>query len=278
MKQNHKSPGKGVIAMLLLAVIALFAVLFIAASVIFQRTDPITPLLVPNATLPTAQSIFEEDTCAPPCWFGLTPGESTTEEVATILTSLEEIFSWRLWPNEESNILDPISGYVVEGNYHLSWLDFPRDDIALSGGYIRIHEGFVDSIGITPNRLVSLGEVIAAFGSPDYIQMAHSVNDGPYLDLAYMDLRVFIELGSEATCRIENLDTAFHVFSLRYYAPIEISGEPNIDEITELFDPFINEVRSLSLGVWETWLAGEVAGPCEVFFDRWLPHTPTPAF
>src|SRR5688572_28719813 len=71
----------------------------------------------PEAPNGLPYSLFIEDTCAPPCWFGLVAGESRIEDVV----SLEE-------PTPEDDIL---TGGATEGMFNNEF--DPRTNLLLNG-------------------------------------------------------------------------------------------------------------------------------------------------
>jgi hypothetical protein len=80
---------------------------------------------IPNTPIPIT-SLFEEDICTPPCWFGLVAGESTGEEVFAVLKSnREEFHSFRDFAADYYDF-ETETEIPVDGFYKFSWGTDPR--------------------------------------------------------------------------------------------------------------------------------------------------------
>ncbi len=221
-----------------LILMMLFLVLLSGATT-FQTTSSPTP--TPFAM----RSLFSDDSCAPPCWFGLTPGESTPEDVSTFFAVFGDLMY---------GVAPPI--HEKDENYLFYWkpANFNRENVR-QNNYIRVYDGIVDAIHITMNETVYLAEVLEKLGMPDSIIFELGFYGSAYLNLVYLKPRIRVHLTAEwETCFISNIGESFWVDSIGYYSPayqlVYTIGE----------DRFVPEIT------WQTWLDGEVNGNCQ---DAW---------
>ena len=101
----------------------------------------------------TDRSLFTSQPCAPPCWQGITPGETTAEEAMGILQSS---------PYVKKESIERTGSYAL-GAIGAYWRASP------GGVRVRLRDGLVHEIALgTPYRL-TLGEVVEQFGVPEAI-------------------------------------------------------------------------------------------------------------
>jgi len=108
---------------------------------------------------PVDRSLLTGDPCEPPCWQGLTPGESTLEDVNEFMRT-----SGFVRPlTEHRSALHGGSGQPVE--LRVSW----QSDVwgAKGRNEFIIHDGVLDSIDICPDHDVTLGRLIKRYGPPE---------------------------------------------------------------------------------------------------------------
>lgn len=223
------------------------------------------------------QSLFRDDNCTPPCWFGMTPGVSTTDEVETILESLQDIL-W--WEADRDNVLDPITHLTVDGNYSFAWKDFEREDkeqVVLSE--IDLREGNLYSLWILMNRMVVLEETLDGLGPPTFIRFSVGYYGILHLDLIYPELLLRVSLKSrQHLCTLAEFATSFWVDSVAYYSPeaaLEPQTWPTRDEPQPALLAYIlPSERDIPYETWITWLNGEIEMTCAEAWEQ-LPSMPT---
>jgi hypothetical protein len=214
-----------------------------------------TPSTVTITNSETPQSLFVDDTCSPPCWFGLVTGESTSEEVDIFMTATSHIF--RSWEATSDSVFDPQTGDMRDGKIHFDWVVFENDSARLRGNSINLTDGILVSINTSMNRVLLLREVLETLGYPDYITMDSGIDTSrESLSLTYFDLRLNVNLDSLG-CSLSQIGNAFWVDWISYYAPM------SDDEATAIAD---RRGRHVSLELWQAWLNGEVAQSC---FQAW---------
>ncbi len=206
------------------------------------------PLSVaPNLTL---RSPFMEDTCTPPCWFGLVTGQSTEENVIALIQSPLGLFDFNFASKGENRIFDFGSERVSNGTYFLTWGDFPRDDYDFpevgSEIAIELENGVISHISAMMNRIVFLKEALDSLGTPDRITFS-VLNDpefrpAAYLTLGYSDLHIAVYLMSDQfDCDFVSLGEQFWIEKIVYYSHPEDENQLIQDE-------------NLPSSVWESWL------------------------
>jgi hypothetical protein len=211
--------------------------------------------------------LFAEDICAPPCWFGLTPGESTAQEVEAFVQQFGGLF-YRFEEVGRSTY-DLETGYMVDGAFSFFWNDFEPRAIQLPS-FVEIQHGVVSSLSIDMNRWVYLEDALDTLGPPESVVLPQP-NAGNYdlLRLSYPELRLRITFYLDNTveaCNTTTFGETFWIISVKFYDTPDI---PIIEEYTDRLVPF---------ETWQTWLSGEVDISC---IEAWkqLPRTianPTP--
>jgi hypothetical protein len=231
--------------------------------------SPVSPQPAPTPTPFTMQSLFEEDSCAPPCWFGLTPGESTAQDVEVLLASFSA--NKIILPlNSESRegVFDSETGYLVEGEYHFWWDKevFEREEFLRYSNVIIIHQTLVEHIGVQPVREILLGELLSILGSPDHIIAGGERSLYMILIYAVPRMRVMLN-GDRFQCNLSRFTQEFWVYSIDYF-----SSRYDVAYFDSSSEHFVWQ------DTWQEWLSGEMEGNC---WDAWqqLPETtPVPTF
>ncbi len=229
---------------------------------------------------PVPSSLFKDDTCTAPCWFGITPGASTSADVETTLTRLNDILSWN--PNRFNAIIDANTGYIVRGQYDFFWRRYRGIHQVQTNNIISIENGVVQLISVDVNGDFALEDVFAVYGQPDDIHMTQEYG-GERLKLIYLDRLLVIDLVSNGACSIENLRSDLLVDGVRYYSPIFalVPVETDRGSQPQILAYYSSLDRQIPLDVWESWLSGEVEAHC---IEAWqelpesveLPDFPAP--
>lgn len=252
-------------AMLLLALITLVT----AMSTENPMASPFTLHPTPTVISNTMRSLFAKDTCIPPCWFGLTPGESKAEDVMNALQSLDNLFYAHIDISPNST-LDPKTGNVVDGAYFFYWRieAFLRDDTNYNTNYVVIRQGIVDSIAVQMNQMMFLKQTLDILGPPNAITTLGDERT-PILVLYYVKIPMVVILASNWDCNINQMETSFNIREVEYYtANYKLTPQPLLE----------NE-RSVPPETWQSWINGEIRTSCWDAFQQVqvLTATPSPA-
>lgn len=197
-------------------------------------------------TLPAVEitSVFEEDTCTPPCWFDLSLGVST-------ITNVHDVFS-----SEHGSMLfgADIDNIPSDGRFWFNWRlpYWERDDIALIENYMTFNEGIVTEIGVLMNRPMRLKEALERLGQPAFVLVM--------ADLAVWTILIYPEwglsIGSYAKleeCMLRSIEDDLIVLDLEYFIP------ENLEEIFEWLEGAAN---MLSFEEWKKWLQDDKGIDC----------------
>jgi hypothetical protein len=226
------------------------------------------------------QSIFSEDTCAPPCWFDITPGESTSADVAELLARICPI---PIVGHEfEQGTLDPETGYVIDGEYQFNFCY--REDGRDNYDYMRyipsssipIHNGKIDSIRLFMHQYYTAPEALTAFGQPDQVRFhwgyGYIIIDFIYLELRLRVISEFVGwLDEERDCNVAKIEEYFVIHELTYFSP-EAAIAPGHTTRQDIETPqpalivYQKVDRYVPPEVWEAWINDEVDMDC---IDAW---------
>ena len=122
----------------------------------------VTAVLIAACVLcqtPVDRSLLTGDPCEPPCWQGLTPGESTLEDVNEFMRT--------------SGFVSPLtvhrSALRIAGGERVGLSIWWQSNVWGAGGSnnFDIHGGVLDSITIHPHYDVTLGRLINRYGPPE---------------------------------------------------------------------------------------------------------------
>jgi hypothetical protein len=202
--------------------------------------SPTTPTSTETPT--PALSLFKGDFCSPPCWFGLTPGQSTSEDILATVESNEDFY-------RDKDFADGIfienTEILVEGYYSF---------FSLYSVFV-IEDGILQWMRVEPNDAVSLGKVIKVWEQPDYVRATISIYE-VYLTLFYEELNIVVFLKADREdCRISTISNDFEVWYLFYYAPESF-------ETLETSQDFERDAKVPSER-WNSWLDNKLDQSCE---------------
>lgn len=217
-------------------------------------------------------SIFADDTCAPPCWMGLIPGESTAADVEAMLAENQDLIdpehvSMSLARLESGEFaIDPNTGEVIRATYNFN-ITVPYFDTMGTTSRVLIREGIVYKIVIHAHERITLTEVLESFSEPEIVRMGVFHTLLPDLLFVYLDTRIRVKLKLDNTdCNVATLQDEMIVSSVSYFSPdaaIELERyEPNGVEQPALIYLHSND-RDVPLDLWQSWLDGEVDMSCE---------------
>jgi hypothetical protein len=208
-------------------------------------------------------SLFSNDPCTPPCWFGIIPGQSNTEDVEQMLSTYDNIFIFN--PRQRVDNSGIERAQITNGHYSFYWRDFIREDRIVINETISIEQGIVSVITVSAPERIALGEVLVALGQPEVVQMV--VGQINTVRLFYFDEQVVVKLNTEflASCNLQSLQQDFFVDIVFYYSPLEMDEVINSFRESQ-FSPTsrytLQPYYLVPLQVWNLWLNGEVEGSC----------------
>jgi hypothetical protein len=236
----------------------------------------VTPEPPPTPTPFVMQSLFAEDTCAPPCWMGLMPGISSAEDVVALSQNLEDMGSVRVL---DGGIVDSNTGYLIDGQYRFSWGMWEREDSErTTNSAIDISNGAITSIYIKMSVYMPLTEAMRHLNTPTQVRFG-AINELMYFDLIFFNPPIRIKLwstyseGQVDLCEEKSLGEAFWIDSISYFTPIEGIVPRDLVENIGFYNI---EVPS---DVWEAWSIDDWAINCVTALNALnnmeLPYLPT---
>lgn len=212
-------------------------------AITLQTTTPDVPTVMPSDT----RSLFTDDPCVPPCWFGLIAGESTSEDVVRMLEQYHQVFEWDRefsFRHFEHNDV-----YLLDGYYGIEWRH-----VSTVENVIDIEDAAVEAMQISIDQPTTLAQIFEAYGSPNYVRTTYAF-DIVSLNLYYRELNVVVFLTADReTCQMENFLEAYTAYSVYYYA--------QEDEDTFEAEHQLDRLRRIPDTEWQHWLEGEVSGSC----------------
>lgn len=156
-------------------------------------------------------AIFQDESCSPPCWHKITPGQSSPQDVNMALKSIPAV--------------DPKSiktVYGLQANEGIAFKFYPvyRED----AGRIISQSGIVEVInfGLRLNGF-KLGDILQEWGSPDeYVSIYYWFVDEPYLATSIIYSHKGIILGAIRDMRPDEVplfDSGFRIQSIWFINP-----------------------------------------------------------
>jgi len=107
--------------------------------------------------------VLDDSTCSLPCWKGLIPGKSTSQDVLTTLPRLPFV-------KEESMHSDKVSIDRINLSYTNIWWASSIPDVEYRGGEIRVdRDDIVSHIRVDLNYETTLEDVTKTLGEPDEV-------------------------------------------------------------------------------------------------------------
>jgi hypothetical protein len=235
------------------------------------------PPPTPTPSLSTTfvmQSLFAGDTCAPPCWFGLTAGVSTSEDARTFFATRSDIV---MGPNWGPGAFGPgtavFEGNETDGHYAFQLQgEWERPDGGFSDySQIQIRDGYVYSIWIWIKDYITLQETISLLGSPELIRAA-AIDDIALLNFIYPEALISIRLKANLDeCNISDLGQNFWVSEIRYYsssAAVEPTERILIDQLQPILYSYGMYERNVSSVAWRRWHNEDAHISCEEAIEQ----------
>jgi hypothetical protein len=172
--------------------------------------------LIISACVSTSQEIYlGGNFCSIPCWYRLTPGQTTFEEALTIVKYLPFV--------SYSDYVQPTSTYI---SWHFTGEVFARGVITFDANR-RIQE-----IELYPSGL-TLGPVIDTFGSPETIwarlmwpRLTNFDPEQPYYLALYFPTGVLVEVADQTKDNppghMQDITRELNVYSIQLFAPTDL--------------------------------------------------------
>jgi hypothetical protein len=203
-------------------------------------------------------SLFEHDTCTPPCWFGLTPGKSTIQDVVNTFTENPDEF-WVVSEDTPDRLTTKQQFFhELDANEQLEFLMSNADygGHAILSSRIAISDNRIDYIDLLPPQRLTLGQVVYRLGKPNQVA-AYVVMNTLYIYLYYTDLNLDVGLAANSdTCEMYAFSTNFRLDSATYYwpeGPLSIKSR----EFDKKYYYPVPETR------WQSWLSGKLESTCK---------------
>ena len=220
----------------------------------------VQPIFAQNTPTPEPiQSLFENDTCAPPCFFGLIPGQSTSQDVVALTETSSDIYDPGI---TERSTFDPDTNHMILGTYYF-WLQDSDEVEDPDGVAIYIGDQLVYQINVyVENSNFSIENVMDTLGPPDQVRIRQSII-GAVLRFIYVDLSISVNFDPKEECRLETINDDYQLSGLTYYAPEDVypEGEGIFANLLLTYLPMSAEV-DVPLNVFGSWLAGKREGTC----------------
>lgn len=193
----------------------------------FEVTNVPSP--TPMSILVSAEKWLRKTPCAPPCWEGITPGETSGAEARNILSQLPYVTAIEVYEGADS-------GYYQDKG-EISW-----EGISGSGGRIKYYlPSTVYLITVDYNHRINLQDVTNAYGNPSHIRAAAlpGIDDEAvtlyFLDVVYLSQGFALNWKGDGGTQKLTLKPNWSNFYLSFFEPIEAGfalawGNPSIIE------------------------------------------------
>ncbi len=135
----------------------------------------------------TEADLFTGEACSAPCWQGLKPGQSVSEDVERLLQRTDPLTI-------------TVSEYSPRSECRIVEVGVQRTHNGFDSRGVYIEDDRVTLIEFTPGFVLPLKRVIARFGEPEFIEAVQKEGpEGPYftLDIFYPTLGLGFELSTQ---------------------------------------------------------------------------------
>jgi hypothetical protein len=226
------------------------------------------------------QSIFTGDTCAPPCWFGITPEISTDEDVQAFIEAYEDMLTpdnyYCCWNAHEPLLLGEraANGYLDEGTYifkfryeGVNMVPFARYSTLDSPGntYINILNGHVNSIWLEVYEHLRIDRVLEQMGQPDMIFFQKNQFGAFYeLKFIYLDELINITFTSvheerqNITCDWGQWRDHFWVNRVTYFSHDAAFNQNTDSGLIRLFGDSLSRNARVPWDMFQSWLNADI--------------------
>ena len=207
-----------------------------------------TPNQLVYSQTPPAQkveSLFSDDTCAPPCWFGLTVGQSTVDDAIRMFEAHKDVFYTKLIEGHD-HVYRPVLDLqpLVEGHeLGFLWLHGEQADAPLGISGIEVTDGVVSNIFVLPKEAISLGPTLKKLGKPSSVRVTYSLYVD-YLYLYYRDMYLIVDLFVKHDACSKGILDEFTVDTVHYLTEEGYSNQQTADNKQLVYVP---------ARIWDAW-------------------------
>jgi hypothetical protein len=156
--------------------------------------------------------LFDQEGCKPPCWHGLTPGQSTSEDVDNFLANLSET----RWPERKIRAYETgCKSIRLTDNFGTGIVDIYVVDGKLT---------FIESSH--PNK-ARLGEIVDYFGDPEYFEAVYAIGIDTkvyILEVNYPQKGLGFEIWPDQEKDVGQIKADMEVDTIHYFEPSDLSG------------------------------------------------------
>jgi len=220
-------------------------------------------------------SLFIDDTCSAPCWFGIIPGESTSQDSKMVLKENSDLFF--VFPSDETNVYSA-DGLLIDGYVQLYWKEQELIIPSRRTITIGVNDSIVDFILSSVQAQLSISDVITTYGNPDLVSLYFGQTYD--LSLIYIDESIVVSLTILKDTEVETFGGAFIVYEVRYFSHSDLKGILD----AYLFDGYNDDlIRFVPIETLQCW--AEVNDTCisswwdlpedkDIDLSPWLEVTP----
>ncbi|MHA2427599.1 MAG: hypothetical protein ACXADB_06215 [Candidatus Hermodarchaeia archaeon] len=187
------------------------------------------------ADIYTDRSIITNEPCKPPCWYGITPNDTRSDQIKTLISELSflDMGSYRM---RGSNYWDPERGEYLEGELIAVDCKFPNDQQCVG---ITVVDEVVKNVTSYLNYSVDFVRVLENFSIPDYLRVFEQsgLYPGCNIQLIYLEEQVVVasklvgQDRDQLRCSIESVTqkdvSLIDVDSVIYYPEIWFESIPD---------------------------------------------------
>lgn len=189
--------------------------------------------------------LFEDDTCTPPCWFGLTPGYSTREDVENTLPRYSDLFEYE----------------QLGDGFTLFWREISRTDWQPTQAYLGFEDDILSEIRVAVNQRVTYQEAERRLGIADDVRLyTYSGEQWSFGGLYFTEGVIVEAFADGAECQMEDLGQMLVVTDL-FYTPLRQENE-----LPYSYEYYI----SVPADVSRSWMNGEIEGDCNSILSEFL--------
>jgi hypothetical protein len=209
------------------------------------------------------QSIFMNDTCAPPCWYGITPDESTYKDVISMFATHTEIVPLaHCCPPYGEVTKMPI---IINGSYLAR---FQSADVYIWMLHNRVNSITIDYYYESP---FGIDAALRRMGQPDLIYFntwgfnAHDYNRVFFLIFIYLDelvnltfRSIFYEDGDAEECDWGQWERHFNLSTVRYFSHDAALAHSDSIRIPDLFGMHSPHHSYAPPEIFASWLNADI--------------------
>jgi hypothetical protein len=210
-------------------------------------------------------SLFEGDVCSAPCWFGLVPAESTSDDVELLFSRFWNRISPAARNSRRIESYDPNTGLLVDGRYLFSWRQQSRAEHSRTlGSSITMKHGVVVEMHIAGEIDIPLRDVLEVYGQPDLVYLNFLQNLFEFR-LIYLTNAFYVVVEDYDGCFVRDALDDFEFSYISIFSagealrPFRFSGfQVEQPRLIAMQDGGVN----VPIATWESWLNGDSDMTC----------------